>query len=192
MLTKFLAVWKWAGLSVSSDVGEGTATLISYDDNQFEWAKEELNKGSITPAMENTDHVLVTYQDGVNWNVGDTIVLHTSSGDKQVTIAGILSTVPASTINSAGSNGYMICSEQTFAACSWRFGLYNSIDVQFSSAGGDDTVSAIRNIIPSDSTVSDKRITNSEAKAPTIQARCLFTVSSSLLHLSLCLIFLTA
>src|SRR5699024_10758471 len=85
-----------AGLSVSSDVGEGTATLISYDDNQFEWAKEELNKGSITPAMENTDHVMVTYQDGVNWNVGDTIVLHTSSGDKQVTIAGILSTVPAS------------------------------------------------------------------------------------------------
>lgn len=50
-----------AGLSVSSDVGEGTITLISYDDNQFEWAKEELNKGSITPAMENTDRVLVTY-----------------------------------------------------------------------------------------------------------------------------------
>ena len=67
-----------AGLSISSDVGEGTVTLISYDDNQFGWAKKELNEGSITPAMENTDRVLVTYQDGVNWNVGDTVVLHTT------------------------------------------------------------------------------------------------------------------
>ena len=48
-----------AGLSVSSNTGEGTITLISYDDNQFGWAKEELNKGSITPAMENADSVLV-------------------------------------------------------------------------------------------------------------------------------------
>ena len=29
-----------AGLSVSSDVGEGTITLISYDDNQFGWRKK--------------------------------------------------------------------------------------------------------------------------------------------------------
>lgn len=29
-----------AGLSISSDVGEGTVTLISYDDNQFGWAKK--------------------------------------------------------------------------------------------------------------------------------------------------------
>lgn len=157
-----------AGLSVSSDMGEGTVTLISYDDNQFGWAKEELNEGSIAPAMENTDRVLVTYQDGVNWNVGDTIVLHTSSGDKQVTIAGILSTATASTVNStvnsAGSSGYMICSEQTFAALVGDLG-YTTIDVQFSSAGGDDTVSTIRSMIPSDSTVSDKRITNSESQS---------------------------
>ena len=67
----------------------------------------------ITPAMENTDRVLVTYQDGVNWKVGDTVVLHTTSGDKQVTIAGILATSTASAVNGAGSSGYMICSEQT-------------------------------------------------------------------------------
>ena len=123
-----------------------------------------MNEGSIAPAMENTDRVLVTYQDGVNWNVGDTIVLHTSSGDKQVTIAGILSTATASTVNSAGSSGYMICSEQTFAALVGDLG-YTTIDVQFSSAGGDDTVSTIRSMIPSDSTVSDKRITNSESQS---------------------------
>lgn len=153
-----------AGLSVSSDVGEGTITLISYDDNQFGWAKEELNEGSITPAIENTDRVLVTYQDGANWNVGDSIVLHTTSGDKQVTIAGILATSTASAVNGAGSSGYMICSEQTFTALVGDLG-YTTIDVQFSSAGGDDTVSTIRSMIPSDSTVSDKRITNSESQS---------------------------
>ena len=151
-----------AGLSVSSNTGEGTITLISYDDNQFGWAKEELNKGSITPAMENADSVLVTYQDGVNWNVGDTVVLHTSSGDKQITIAGILAT--ASGVNGAGSSGYMICSEQTFAALVGDLG-YTAIDVQFSSAGGDNAVSTIRSMVPSDSTVSDKRITNSESQS---------------------------
>ena len=112
--------------------------------------------------MENTDRVLVTYQDGVNWNVGDTIVLHTTSGDNQVTIAGILSTATASTVNSAGSSGYTICSEQIFTTLVGDLG-YTTIDVQFSSAGGDDTVSTIRSMIPSDSTVSDKRITNSES-----------------------------
>ena len=153
-----------AGLSVSSNTGEGTITLISYDDNQFGWAKEELNKGSITPAMENADSVLVTYQDGVNWNVGDTVVLHTSSGDKQITIAGILATTTASGVNGAGSSGYMICSEQTFAALVGDLG-YTAIDVQFSSAAGDDAVSTIRSMVPSGSTVSDKRITNSESQS---------------------------
>lgn len=153
-----------AGLSVSSNTGEGTITLISYDDNQFGWAKEELNKGSITPAMENADSVLVTYQDGVNWNVGDTVVLHTSSGDKQIAIAGILATATASGVNGAGSSGYMICSEQTFAALVGNLG-YTAIDVQFSSAGGDNAVSTIRSMVPSDSTVSDKRITNSESQS---------------------------
>lgn len=123
-----------------------------------------MNKGSITHAMKNADSVLVTYQDGVNWNVGDTAVLHTSSGDKQVTIAGILATATASGVNGAGSSGYMICSEQTFAALVGDLG-YTVIDVQISSAGGDDAVSTIRSMIPSDSTVSDKRITNSESQS---------------------------
>ena len=93
-----------------------------------------------------------------------TVVLHTTSGDKQVTIAGILATSTASAVNGAGSSGYMICSEQTFTALVGDLG-YTTIDVQFSSAGGDDTVSTIRSMIPSDSTVSDKRITNSESQS---------------------------
>ena len=44
---------------------------------------------------DNTDNVLVVYRDGMAWAVGDTVTIHTSAGDKQVTIAGILATTNA-------------------------------------------------------------------------------------------------
>ena len=88
-------------LSVSFDGEDGTITLISYDDNQFKWAKDELNEGKIAPVQDNTDNVLVVYRDGMAWAVGDTVTIHTSAGDKQVTIAGILATTNAR--NGAGS-----------------------------------------------------------------------------------------
>lgn len=98
----------------------------------------------------------------MDWAVGDTITIHTSAGDKQVTIAGILATTNAK--NGAGSNGYMICSEQTFVDIAGDLG-YTTVDVQFSKTGDDDTVSAIRNLFPADSSVSDKRLSNSEAQS---------------------------
>lgn len=149
-------------LSVSFDGEDGTITLISYDDNQFKWAKDELNEGKIALVQDNTDNVLVVYRDGMDWAVGDTITIHTSAGDKQVTIAGILATTNAK--NGAGSNGYMICSEQTFVDIAGDLG-YTTVDVQFSKTGDDDTVSAIRNLFPADSSVSDKRLSNSEAQS---------------------------
>lgn len=150
------------GLPVSSRMGEGTVTLLSYDDLQFGWAKQDLNRGSVAPVQENTGAVLVAYQDGADWQVGDTVVLHTPSGDKTVTVAGVLASVSAGAIHGAG--GSMICSEQTFAALMGDTG-YATLDVQLSPTGGDDTVAAIRGMVPPGSTVSDQRITNAEAQS---------------------------
>lgn len=58
----------------------------------------------------------------------------------------------------------MICSEQTFAEIAGNSG-YTTIDVQFSKAGDDATVAAIRKLLPEDSSISDKRLTNSEAQS---------------------------
>lgn len=69
------------------------------------------------------------------------MVLHIPSGDKQVTVAEILEAATASAAGGSGSSGYMICSEQTFTALAGELG-YTTIDIQFSSVGGDDTVSA--------------------------------------------------
>ena len=105
---------------------------------------------------------MVTYYDGMTWNVGDTVILGTAKGNKQVTIAGILSTINAQ--NSAGSNGYMICSEDTFSDIIGNPG-YTTIDIQLSGKGNDDTVNSIKNLLTSDSFISDKRLSNSESQS---------------------------
>lgn len=151
-----------ADMSVSASGHDGTVTVISYDNVQFQWAKEDLNKGKVAPVQSDTTSVLMTYREGINWNVGDTLTIHTSDGDKTVTIAGVLTTTSA--VNRTGSFGYMICSEPTFTEIAGQSG-YTTIDVQFSKAGDDSTVSAIRSLIPEDSSVSDKRLTNSEAQS---------------------------
>lgn len=140
----------------------GTITLISYTAQQFQWAKEELNKGNTTSAQNETGYALITYQDGLDWNVGDTLTLHTSTGDKQITIGGILTNTNA--VNSAGNYGYLICSEPTFIEIAGDAG-YTVIDVQLSDSGNDGTVSTIRSLIPAGSNISDKRLANSEAQS---------------------------
>lgn len=151
-----------ADMPVSTGDHDGTVTLISYDDVQFQWTKENLNKGSIVPVQGDTTSVLMTYREGANWNVGDTLTVHTFDGDKTFAIAGILTTANAG--NAAGTLGYMICSEQTFTKITGKLG-YTAIDVQLSKAGDDATVSAIRNLLPEDSFVLDKRLTNSEVQS---------------------------
>jgi len=147
---------------VSYGNATGTLTLISYTDKQFEWARRDLSKGDIISAQNGIGYALIPYPDGSRWTVGDTVTLHTSAGDKQITIGGILTA--ASAANPAGSCGYMICSEQTFIELAGDLG-YTTIDVQLTNAGDDDTVSAIRALVPADSKVADKRLTNSEAQS---------------------------
>lgn len=149
-------------LLVSSQKGSGTVTLISYDESQLKWAKDELNEGDVKSVQEGSDSVLVSYQDGMNWKVGDMLTLHTALNDKQVTVAGIMATINAE--NEAGNKGYIICSEQTFLELVGDLG-YMTIDVQLSKVGNDDTVSIIRNMFPTDSSVLDKRLSNSEAQS---------------------------
>lgn len=151
-----------ADLSVSFGNENGTVTLISYDDNQFKWAKDKLKEGKITPVQENVDNILAVYRDGMQWNVGDIVTFHTIAGDKQVRIAGILSAINAG--NEEGNNGCMVCSEETFIDLVGDLG-YTVIDIQLSQTGDDDTVLAIRNLFPDDSSVSDKRLSNAEAQS---------------------------
>lgn len=153
---------EYSELSVSSDTESGTATLVSYEENQFKWAEEELNEGDTESVQGGTGDVLVTYRDGMQWKAGDTVTLHTPLGEKQVRIAGILSSTNAS--SEAGSLGYIICSEQLFTESIGMAG-YTAVDIQLAGSGSDETVSAIRSLFPPDSSIADKRLSNSESQS---------------------------
>ncbi|MCI9122992.1 MAG: ABC transporter permease, partial [Eubacterium sp.] len=153
---------EYSGLSVSSDTESGRATLVSYEENQFKWAEEELNEGNTESVQGGTGDVLVTYRDGMQWKAGDTVTLHTPLGEKQVRIAGILSSTNAS--SEAGSLGYIICSEQLFTESIGMAG-YTAVDIQLAGSGSDETVSAVRSLFPSDSSIADKRLSNSESQS---------------------------
>ena len=153
---------EYSGLSVSSDTEGGTAALVSFEENQFKWAEDELNEGNTESVPGGTGDVLVTYRDGMQWKVGDTVTLHTPLGEKQVRIAGILSSTNAS--SEAGSLGYIICSEQLFTESIGMEG-YTDVDIQLAGSGSDETVSAIRSLLPPDSSIADKRLSNSEAQS---------------------------
>lgn len=153
---------EYSGLSVSSDTESGTATLVSYEENQFKWAEEELNEGNTESVQGGTGDILVTYRDGMQWKAGDTVTLHTPLGERQVRIAGILSSTNAS--SEAGSLGYIICSEQLFTESIGMAG-YTAVDIQLAGSGSDETVSAIRNLFPPDSSIADKRLSNSESQS---------------------------
>ncbi len=153
---------EYGGLAVSSAAGSGTAGLISYEENQFRWAQEELNEGNTESVSGGTGGILVSYRDGMQWKVGDIVTLHTPLGEKQVRIAGILSSTIASC--EAGSLGYIICSEQLFTESIGTAG-YTAVDIQFAGGGSDETVSAIRRLLPPDASISDKRLSNSESQS---------------------------
>ncbi len=153
---------EYSGLSVSSDTESGTATLVSYEENQFKWAEEELNEGSTESVSGGTGDVLVTYRNGMQWKAGDTVTLHTPLGEKQVRIVGILSSTNAS--SEAGSLGYIICSEHLFTESIGVAG-YTAVDIQFAGSGSDEAVSAIRSLLPPDSSIADKRLSNSESQS---------------------------
>lgn len=151
-----------AHLPVRVGESDGTVTLISYDDIEFQWLKEGLIEGSIGAVTHGADSVLITRQKDFEWNAGDTIIIRGEAGERKVTVSGVLAA--ANAINSPGSYGYVVCSENTFRELAGDMG-YAVIDVQLFDAGDDDTAAAIRNIIPEGSIVSDKRLSNSESQS---------------------------
>ena len=153
---------EYGWLSVSSDTESGTAALVSYEENQFKWAKEELNEGSTDTVSGETGDILVSYRDGMQWKVGDTVTFHTPFGEKQVRIAGILSSTNAS--SEAGSIGYIICSEQLHTESTGMTG-YTAVDIQLAGSSTDEAVSAIRSLLPPDISIADKRLSNSESQS---------------------------
>ncbi|NMA65009.1 MAG: FtsX-like permease family protein [Clostridiaceae bacterium] len=148
-------------MPVTSNHGDSKINLISYEENQFNWAKKQLTQGSIDEVAKGMNSILIVYSEDLDYKIGDFITLKLPSGKKKVKIAGILSDSP---FHSDPGTQNVICSEKLFQELTGERG-YTIIDMQLEKGVTDDTVSKIRNLTTPQMKFSDIRQSNEEGRA---------------------------
>lgn len=123
--------------------------LISYEENQFQWAADALTSGSINTVMQQENQVLFVQTGNADVQVGDTITLSIDNTEYTVTVAGILSDSPLARVEGTDT---IFCSEKTFTALTGQTG-YTIIDVQFLKNASNEDVKVIENIFSNDSVI---------------------------------------
>ncbi len=115
------------------------SNLISYEENQFRWAQDQLNVGSIDTVRNTPGQVLFVANTGTEVQVGDVIILTIDGQDQTVTVGGILSDSP---LARAEETETLICSEETFTRLTGKAG-YTILDVQFRFGSDEQDVAAV-------------------------------------------------
>lgn len=123
--------------------------IISYEENQFQWAADALTTGSVNTVMQQENQVLFVQTENTDFQVGDTITLSINNTDQIVTVAGILSNSPLARVKGTET---IFCSEKTFTALTGDTG-YTIIDVQFQNNTSSDDVKKIEKIFSKDSVI---------------------------------------
>lgn len=148
-------------LSASSNRGQqGNAFIISYEDLQFNWAKDNLLSGKINTGLLNDGrHVLVNKDSGLR--VGDKIMFHTKNGDVTSIVGGVLSKIPFNT--SDDIFGKAIVSEKLFARLTGKQD-YSIIDIQLKKNATDNILDVLRKDLSGKIRVCDNRQKNEEGR----------------------------
>ena len=148
--------------SVPAQSGEESfkIQLISYEEDQFDWAREDLTEGSMEEA-EAGEGVLAVYMNSErDFAVGEELTLDIGGGEKNVKVSGLLA---ESMFDITDESANLICSEELFRELTGETD-YTIIDVQFNSSVTDQDVEEIRDLAGENVTVSDNRMENSEAR----------------------------
>lgn len=148
--------------SVPAQSGEESfkIQLISYEEDQFEWARKDLTEGSMEEA-EAGEGVLAVYMNSErDFAVGEELTLDIGGGEKNVKVSGLLA---ESMFDVTDESANLICSEELFRELTGETD-YTIIDIQFNSSVTDQDVEEIRNLAGENVTVSDNRMENSEAR----------------------------
>ncbi|MGN6710787.1 ABC transporter permease [Anaerocolumna jejuensis] len=135
---------------------EKKVDLISYEENQFKWAKDYLLEGSLDTVQNVNNTGLLVFEQQNNTKVGDTVTLHTENNLADIKIVGSLSSTP---FNNAPDVGMIICSENTFRQLTGQRD-YTIIDLQLSKKATEDDVDKIHRLVGTEVTFSDKRAGN--------------------------------
>lgn len=134
--------------------------LISYEDNQFQWAEDSLLEGSIDDVKQKDNTALIEFGSKNTLNVGDTLLVNIGDEQKEISIAGLLSSAP---FDSSDSVENIICSEATFRRLT-GYTDYTIIDIQLSNDATDYDVNEIRGLVGAGADFSDSRLSNSQAR----------------------------
>ncbi len=145
---------------IKIDGQDKVINLISYEEHQFSWAKKYLIEGSINDVIERNNKVLVVYDSATNLHVGDTFSLNCETGQKEVTVAGLLSSSPFDREKGVET---VICSEETFQQLTGKRD-YTIIDIKLSNSATEEDVNVIRSLAGSNTRFSDRRVGNHEAR----------------------------
>ncbi|MFI3213256.1 MAG: FtsX-like permease family protein [Eubacteriales bacterium] len=135
-------------ISAVKDIETYNTNVISYEENQFEWATEFLVDGSVDNVIQEDNQVLFVQTENTNVLVGDNITLCINDTEYTVTVAGILSSSPLARIDGTET---IFCSEKTFTELTGQ-DSYTIIDVQFYNNATEEDVKDVESIF-SDSDV---------------------------------------
>ena len=143
-----------------SNGNNGDTYVISYEDLQFDWAKDKLIAGKIdTKALNTGKSVLVDVDSGLA--VGDSITFNASNGKTSATVGGILSSIPFDARKKIV--GKVIVSESLFTQMT---GIkdYTIIDIQLNKNAPESVINELRKNLSSKLTLRDMRQGNLEAQ----------------------------
>lgn len=143
--------------------------VISYDNQQFQWAKNDLLEGNLQDALDGKG-ALSVFRNGNAYAAGSSISILVDGKEREIPIAGILGDVPYSygvDSNTDSTTDMLICSEELFRELA---GVkdYTVLDIQIFQEATDAQVQEIRRAMEgaceSGVAFSDRRIGNREAK----------------------------
>ena len=138
---------------------EDVAVLISYDAQQFQWAKKYLLSGSINDVQTQTGTGLIVsspqYNSRTQIQTGDTVTLTVHGQSLALTIAGTVSECPFN----MPEGDIILCSEDTFHQLTGE-DAYTIIDLQLNRCALETDVTSIRALAGTGCTISDQRLDN--------------------------------
>ena len=139
---------------------EKVVDLISYEDMQFDWAKDYLLSGSLEKAQSETNTGLIVFDSQNDIEAGNVITLNLNGSQADLEIVGVVSQCP---FNNSPGVGKLICSEDTFRKLTGETD-YTIIDIQLSKKATENDVRDIHSLVGSQYTFSDERMGNSNTR----------------------------
>ncbi len=136
-------------------------TLLTYEENQFQWAKKYLVEGDMDAVSEGSNTVMIAYDMNMEYHAGDHLMWTYGDEVQDFTVNAVAKKTPFK----AGENELIIITNESEFKRIVGEDKYAVIDVQLKGNATDAVVNEIRSHFDSDIFFSDSRLSNEQAKA---------------------------